>query len=343
MPALHVIIAPAFLAALGTLELGVCHRLAEAAWISDPVAVLPAEDSFLAAVARITPSEWSAHGPAALRALGSAPHGHAPGSAHDPACGAAGHLVLQAVRSAFDATAANVAAKEARAAELSAKRREAGRAGAVSRWQTDGKPMAIAMALPSAAPSLRSSSPQVLSAPAPTLQPERKNQSAQEDVVAVLGERARALLSDKVDDWRRSKALGMLQQAISRWRESGLTSCPIGKASEIARGANVTPARVEYLIQDADAKILDARARGESCNPVGVVISGLGQSTTRRRPPVEVPIFVEEAWSKREAMTLSALEAQAAINARVRETQSQLTAIRARQGGGAGPHALGAS
>lgn len=334
MPALHVIISPAFLAALTTLELGVCYRLAETAWTSEVPGVLLAEDSFLAAVARTTPAEWQAARPAVFRALGYAPHDPAPGSPHDPACGAAGHLVLQAVRRAFDATHADVAAKAARAADISAKRRAAGQVGASSRWQTDGKPMAIAMRLPSAAPSLRPVLTKVLSAPAPTPKPERAIQSAPEgDVCAVLGEGARALLEIETQAWRRKKALGLLQAAIARWAAAGLTTCPVTKASEMADGEHATPARVQYLVEDADAAIAREKATGRSCNPVGIVIGGLGQSERSRGRPREVPLQLEQHWAKVESETLRMLEAQAAINAKVRSVQAQLGALDQPQGG----------
>ncbi|HLO41673.1 MAG TPA: hypothetical protein VK176_11675 [Phycisphaerales bacterium] len=314
MPALHVIIAPAFLAALTTLELGATHRLVEAAWQSEPAGQLPDEDTFLAAVARITPAEWSAAKPAVLRALGSAPHG----TAHDPSCATAGHLVLQAVRSVYHATAANVAQESARAAEISAKRRAAGSAGAAARWQSDGKPMANAIHLPSAAPSLRSSSPAL--SLAPTLHrstPQSANQGAQDgDVCAVLGEGARALLELKAQDWRRTKALGMLQTAIAKWAAAGLTNCPVHKAAEMASGEHATPARVEYLIQEADGLIATEKAKGRRCNPVGLVIAGLGQSERSGGRPREVPLFVVSKWAKTESETLRLLEAQAAIQAK---------------------------
>lgn len=333
MPALHVIISPAFMAALTALELGACYRLAEVAWASEVPGVLLDEDSFLQSVCRTTSAEWQACRPAVLRALGSAPHAPAPGSPHDPACGAAGHLVLQAVRSAFDATHAHVAQRAAKAADLSAKRREAGRAGAQSRWQTDGKPMAIAIGLPSAAPSLRPVLNQVLSAPAPSPKPERAIQSAPDrDVCAVLGEGARALLAERVADWQRQKSLGMLQVAIAKWAAAGATTCPVAKAAELAAGQHATPARVEFLIEDANGKLAAARAERRGCNPVGIVISGLGLAAGRPRP-VDVPLQVQARWDKTQAETLNILEAQAAINARVRSVQAQLGAMDMPQGG----------
>ncbi|MCK6475307.1 MAG: hypothetical protein L6Q35_00575 [Phycisphaerales bacterium] len=325
MPALHDIIAPVYMAALTTLELGAAYRIAEAAWSSDPAGTVPGDDTFLAAVARITSAEWSAAGPAVLRALGSAPHAPAPGSPHDPACGAAGHLVLQAVRSASDAARANVARSAARSDAIRAKRREAGAAGAAARWQRDGKPMANAIRLPSAAPSLRSLSSQVSSAPAPAPIPERAMQSAPEgDVCAVLGEGARALLDHAVRDWRRKKALGMLEAAIARWAAAGLTSCPVAKASEMASGEHATPARVQLLIESADQAIAQARASGRRCNPVGMVIAGLGMSQASRGRPREVPLFVVQRWAESEAAAVRMLEAQSAINARIQSARTSI-------------------
>ncbi|MCC6429220.1 MAG: hypothetical protein IT435_20665 [Phycisphaerales bacterium] len=342
MPALHVIIAPAFLAALTTLELGACLRLAETAWASEMPGVLLAEDSFLQAVCRTTPAEWTTAKAAVLRALGSAPH-TAPESPHDAAGAAAEHLVLQAVRSVYLATAADVDAKTAKAAEISAKRRAAGQAGASSRWQSDGKGMANAIGLLSAAHSLRPVFNQVSSALAPTPKPERAIQSAPEgDVCAVLGEGARALLEVETKAWRRKKALGLLQPAIARWAAAGLTTCPVSKASEIVAGEHATPARVQFLIEEADATIEREKTRKRSCNPVGIVIGGLGQSEKSRGIPREVPLQLEQHWATTEAATLKLLEAQAAINARLRTAQAQLGSSTTPQVG-ADRHAFGGS
>ena len=327
MPALHAIVAPVYLAALSALELGIAYRLAEAAWSYTTPGFLPDEDPFLAAVARITSAEWSAARPAVLRALGFAPHGPAPaGSHHDPACAAAGHLDLQAVRSAYLAAAAAVASQAAKAADLSAKRRAAGSAGASARWQPDGKRMAIATALPPAAPSLRSLSSKVLSAPAPSPLPERAIQSAQEgDVCAVLGEGARAMLEHALAEWRRKKALGMLEAAIARWSAAGSTSCPVAKAGELASGQHATPARVQYLIESADSALAASAATGRRCNPVGLVIAGLGMSQATRGRPREVPLFIEQRWAGLEATAVRMLETQSAINARLASARAQMT------------------
>jgi hypothetical protein len=311
----------AYLSALSTLELGVAYRVAEAAWSHTDPGRLPDDDSFLAAVARTTVAEWSAARPAVLRALGYAPHG----LPHVPTWDAAGHLDLRAVRDAYSRTQAAVARETARSADLAAKRSAAGSAGAAARWHPDGKPMANAMRLPPAAHSLRSQSSQVFSAPAPAPTPQSAIQSAPEDVCAVLGDGARAMLAQAVADWRRKKALGMLEAAIARWAAAGLTSCPISKASELAAGEHATPARVQLLVESADQALAAAAAGGRRCNPVGIVIAGLGMSQAARGRPREVPLALEQRWSNTEATAVRMLEAQAAINARVASARTSIS------------------
>lgn len=153
-----------------------------------------------------------------------------------------------------------------------------------------------------------------------------------EDVIAVLGEGARAILAEKVRAWRREKALRLLQEAIARWRTLEIdgrlvTTCPISKAQELAEGQYATPARVQAVIEDADGKIAHARSTRGTTNPVAVVIHGLGMSARSRGKPAAVPLFIETQWARIESETLKTLEAQASINARLAQARSVMSEL----------------
>ncbi len=311
---------------LTTLEVGALYRLVRFAWRQDPPCSLPGEDSSLAMVAGVTDEEWSRLRPRILLALAvtqTAP------PTHGPAGGSTGRVSLGHTRRIYDDLAA-------RAAKNAADKRAAGLASARSRGSTcsTGAEQVLnrCSAPVAAAPSLRSSS---LSIPAPTLQRSSHQsaiQSAQserssgEDVIAVLGEGARAILAEKVSAWRREQSLRLLQEAIAKWRAAGLTTCPVSKSSEIAAGEHSDPARVEYLIGEADAMIAQEQARGRRCNPVGLVIAGVGLSEKRRGRPADVPMFVSERWAKLQASTLQLLEAQAALSAKLARARTAIQA-----------------
>lgn len=140
----------------------------------------------------------------------------------------------------------------------------------------------------------------------------------------MLGEGAGAILAEKAAAWRRSQSLRLLQAAIADWRSRGLTTCPVSKAIELADGLHADPARVEFLIEEANGLVAAETARGRSCNPVGKVMHGLGESERSRGQPAAVPIFVAQRWATRQADTLRMLEAQASIDARLREARSAL-------------------
>ena len=117
---------------------------------------------------------------------------------------------------------------------------------------------------------------------------------------------------------------------------AGLTSCPVSKASEMASGEHATPARVQLLVESADQAIAAARAGGRRCNPVGMVIAGLGMSQAARGRPREVPLFLAQRWAESEATAVRMLEAQSAINARVRSARSSIAAGAASEGNACG-------
>lgn len=138
-------------------------------------------------------------------------------------------------------------------------------------------------------------------------------------MIAQLGEGARAILAERVAAWRYERSLRMLQNAIARWREAGHTTCPTTKASELARGAHAHPARVESLIEAADAVVAAGRGRG---NPVGVVIHGLDAGKQPHGRPAEITLFAAEKWAGLEASACRLMETQAAIHARLAQVAS---------------------
>lgn len=300
---------PGVIDGLSASELGAVIRLARAAWFAQNPCTLPADDSFLAMVARITSEEFAASKARILLALCATP-------------GLRGETYLfGAARRAFDAanSAATQTAERRRLQTASAtqaaaeKRRSRPTIDSPSRTR-DG----------SVTEPLRSTARSSLDSSALSLnrsQPQSANQSAQSarDVIAVMGERARAIVPELADRWRREHALAMLQRAFADWAARGLTNAPIRKASELAESKNADPARVEWLIEDANAKIVLGQKMKKPCNPVGVLIHGLGESEKNGFKPCDVPIFVSERWAKRKADALKLLEAQASLHAKQRQ------------------------
>lgn len=314
-------IEPGVAEGLSTLEVGSLYRLVRFAWHQEDPCTLPDEDSSLAMVAGITSEDWRRLRPRLFLALAAT------------GCTPGGRLRLQHARRVFDDQAS-------RASSTSAAKRAAGLAGARARWQQDGRRMADdgtchsrAMQVPSEAPSVRSERSSDRSSLALPLQrsssqgaipiaPLERSGASGEEVIAIVGEGARAILTEKAEAWRRAQSLGMLQSAIAKWRAAGFTSCPVTKASELSAGRYAEPARVEALIEEADALVAQAKACGKRCNPVGFLIHGLGASERSRGRPSEIPLFVSQKWSKLQAATLKSLEAQAALHAKLRQASA---------------------
>jgi len=325
--ALESLAAPGMLEALSALELGAFVRLARLAW--DQGCSLPDEDTFLAAVARTTPEEFAAARPRLLLAFGdpNPPPGPADGG------GRGGRLLLPAARKVFDALV------QARARTTAAKR-EAGKAGAASRWGSttpdhqpdrmapDSSRMAAAKQVPSGAmPRARSG---VSLPPALSLQrsPESANQGAPEgraEVLALMGEGARAIEAQRVQDWRRRHCARMLETAIAEWRAEGETTFPLTRIQELASARHATPARIDTLIEYARGCVAaakaarEAKARGEKpkdrteCSPVGILLHGLGESARSHGRPQDPTLQAATRWEKQEAEMRRLLAATTAI------------------------------
>lgn len=317
------------------MELGALYRIALVAWGMG--CTLPADDAFLAAVARTTEGQWREMRARVLASLGAmqAPDDRASLTFE-------GLLRLESeTRAEADRRRARTAAATKAAADRS--RRQTTGPEPPSRVR-DGS---VTEPLRTSAPSLRSEFSSGARAPALqrkefefssslssdlTRAPQQNDddQSAR-DVLASLSAGARALGEEAVGKWRREKSLRMLQDAIARWKAKGVTSCPVGKASELADLPSAEPARVQYLVEDADSMVARMLAEGKRPNPVGLVIAGLGASE-RRTVPREVPMFLSEKWAKAEADARRMLEVSAAVRARM---------VRPAAGGPAGKYSAG--
>ena len=124
----------------------------------------------------------------------------------------------------------------------------------------------------------------------------------------------------------------MLQDAIARWRAAGFTTYPVANASALASCPHAHPARVESLIEDADAMIAAfhaSKAAKRRPNPVGVVIHGLSESeSTRGNIPSDIPLIAAQRWEKLRADRLREFESTAAIQARIGKLR-ELAGVRA--------------
>lgn len=300
--------APGVVASFDALALGAFTRLLSHSWNQEPPCSLPADDRLLAGIARTTaPGEWERVKPSLLLAF--VPEHQLP----DPAQGNRTRLVNAVARAIFDQLAAEAAAFS----EMQSRKSRA-------RWHDKGRPDPNGMPPgsrrdasgmpPASAPSLRSESPS-LSLHRSSLANESDRSSGRSegegDVLGQLGERARAIEDEKIAEWRREHALDLLQKAIVDWREQGLTRCPVTKASEIARGPWSEPARVQAVIEDAKARVLE----GGMGNPVGFLLCGLGLAPNRRgiTRPAEIPLLVARAWAEKEAGRRKTLKIAAAV------------------------------
>lgn len=322
---------------LSSMELGATYRLARFAWGHG--CALPDDASFLAAVARITIEEFTAMRCRVLLALAATQA--APGE----------HLVLEVAQRCQHAAAVAIDRRRQRtlaATEAAAQAKRARAADPPAASVTDPRRIrdgSVTDPLRTAAQTLRTQNSESSSSKALALSLQRPIQSAiqsalnsdaqmsagarapertdrADDVIALLGDASRDQLAERVAGWKREQSTRMLQDAIAKWSHAGATSCPVDKAAELARGEHADPARVDFLIEEAAGILARCRASGESFNPVGYVIAGLGAGARTAGRPREIPLFVAERWSKRQSDTLRVLEAQAAIAAKVAAARS---------------------
>lgn len=159
---------------------------------------------------------------------------------------------------------------------------------------------------PASAPSVRSESLRSESALAPhrsnhEFKSERSEGAGARDVLASLSERARAQADQRLADWKVEQSRCLLENALSGWIASGATNFPVSRVPELARGPHSSPDRVQAVTEDASARLAAAQAKGESFNPIGWLIRGLGLNVKGMVRPADVPMQVALDWQKREA------------------------------------------
>jgi len=317
---LEALVTQGFVDGLSTLEIGAIVRLLRSAWPEDPPCTLPGEDIVLAMVARLTDDEWTRVKPRVFAALAAAP--------------------ADGGRIAFGHAARVHQELAARVAADTEQRRAAGRASAAARRgdpppppepsgpnaRSTGVGTGVQRSLNERSTGVGSRSAPALSLiPAPSaltlerssiktgIERSERSESAG-DVIAAIRVDAREIVDQQLATWRRRKARTILEDAIGKWRSARMTNCPTSKAIELAALPAATPARVDYLV----TCVADIVSAGKTCNPIALVIAGLGASErTRRRGPVEVPLYVTKRWHDAETDAVKALQAQASINARI--------------------------
>ncbi len=320
--------------------LGALLSLVRFAWTQDPPCTLPCDERVLQAASRLSPEGWSRCRDLILG-----------GSFARELQGPSGpRLLLLAARGAYDSLLAKAealaAANRQRTARATAVRlgREVDPLRAASRGEVRavGPPLPLqegtsrardvlvtstsrqrdvaSVLLPPHTPPSSSLSP---IAPIPAAEstspiaPEARaldrgeGARARGDVIALVGEAARARASDQLADWRVAQSRELLFQAHARWRANGRTKAPISKALEIARDPRATPARVETAIDEAESK----------ANPIGYVLTVLMQSSTPGARLIEPALPVAQRWAEREERRLKELQAVSALQERLNQAR----------------------
>lgn len=341
---------PAIFASLSTLEVGAVYRIVSYAWGQPEACEVPGDTLSLEAVSGCSSEEWARIGKRVLLALGAM---QAPTSGYS-------HR-LRIPRSVFEELST-------RQSRQRAQRTQAAKA----RWYKDAHPPpddpggvrpgcgpdagrmraaceSDANRIP--ALSLRSASSEFPESEALSLQrPNSKKeiQSAQgaefsqqsapeEDVIALLGEGARAQQQQMRRRWLKEQSLTLLHAAWARWARAGYVTAPIAKAQEICEAEAATPARVEFLIGEADGMIARYEASnrsGRSPNPVGLLIARLGLSRTKPEAPCDVPLILTQKWARLEDTRARLEHTNAALMARRQQIARAGTAIPQRESAG---------
>jgi len=287
---------PGALDALGPTEIGCLYRLTRLAWVSLPVGGVPASPSSLAVVAGVTPEQWGA----VERLLWPAADARLEGDLVVFPRVVQAHLTLS---------------------QQADRRRQRTAAATAARLNVTStlRPRDVDVTRPSrsAAPPLRSD-PERSKSEALSLQRPSRHidplpsapQGAQTGVLALLGDRARAIQETKLADWRRARCRGLLESAFAAWSKAGRTTAPYAKAMEIARTLEApSPAVVETVIELAG----DPRNR----NPVGYLLVGLGLAEGRdgRRRVFDASLQAERGWATQEDEYRSLLRMSSSMEA----------------------------
>lgn len=292
---IDALLAPGAAAALSTLELGAAFRLLQAAWGNG--CLLPADEAAVASLAGLTAAEWQRCRGRLVWALAIEWDGERSGATCTRAA-----AVLEAL-----------GREAARAASLSEVRAQAGRAGAMRRWGADpqptardGKPMAIAMRLPSG--GARASASALERSAQNELEQERSS-AGPSGVVGVIHAAIDATATARLTAWRVAMSLEMLRDAARRWNDAGLVRNDDDTQAALIRIANdgrVTPALVQIALQRA--------AAANAANPLGYVIGALG---VKRGGVMLQPYFHDQGildrWARLEARQVDVEKAKAAV------------------------------
>lgn len=110
--------------------------------------------------------------------------------------------------------------------------------------------------------------------------------------------------------------MGMLVEALDRWRREGLTTCPMSKVRVLADLPSAEPDRVQSLIEAADDGIRQARTKKQTFNPFGFLLWGLGESTKAPGVLFQPTLQISAKWRDLEADVIKAIRVQASIDAR---------------------------
>lgn len=310
--------APGLVASMDAAALGSFIRLLSFAWRDQIPCTLQADEGLLALVARS--HDWERVRPTLLVAFVPSPD-------HP------GRLINSHARAIYDSLAAASAVfaeKQRRASRARwGKPPDAGGIPPASHRHPTGIPLG---SIGRPAPSLRSESSSLsLDRSKATNEsprsPERSERSENEgDVVAQLGERARAIGDERIAEWRRRQSLGLLQTAIGEWQKRGVADYPIANASRLASGPHSEPARVQAVLEDIAGQIAAGRMR----NPVGYLLCGLGLAANRTGAirAAEIPLLLSQKWAAAEANQRKTFETVNAIQAaanRIRAAQPDHT------------------
>lgn len=319
--------APGLVASMDAMTLGAFVRLLSYAWQQEPPCSLPADEGLLAFVARTTaPGEWERVRPVILLAFSPNPNHQLP----DPVNGDRTRLVNAVARGIFDQIAAErQSVSEAQRAKANARWKKPPDAGGMPA-ASPGMPVA---SIRHPAPSVRFDSSLSLDRSIQTNESPRSSERPESEgnVIAQLGDRARAIGDERIADWKRRQVLDLLQKAIVGWRNLGLTDYPISSAGRLASGEWSEPARVEAVLEDIAGQIAAKRMR----NPVGYLLCGLGLAENSKRVlrPAEIPLQLAQKWAAAEASHRKTLEAVSAIQAAANRIRSQQPSPTAQAGG----------
>lgn len=315
------------LAGLSTIELGALIRIAQVSWTQEPPASVPDTDERLARWAGLSTEQWRSVRPAILEIFTPADDGRL----HNTALAQAYH---------------ELAAKQAR-------RSAAGRKAATIRHGGVEPPGPLRLTSESHANRMRTASGSHGDRPVPPTPPSSKrsaplrsppsdpNPSAQSgpsarnaDLDRVgAGARAQEPKADRRDEQpadadaaRRDvetlrrlndqqEVRQILGSALFEFATEDRRTIPPNVIESLATSEHARPQLALYAVQRVSEACRKAKAAGESCNTIGMLIAAFGAQRHGRGRPWEVPtLFIETEWAARKARRSAAENLQAHIH-----------------------------